>query len=124
MGGLLRAKRVTLITAALVLAVVGLLPLCLMVGSSLWVDGNFSFRNYVEVLGNARTWILFRNSLVLATLTTIVAGLVGVTLGILLAKTDLPFSRLLAGAFSLPLIFPPYILAVGWFEILGRGGIL
>jgi iron(III) transport system permease protein len=110
--------------AVVVLAVVGLPPLCLMVGSSLWVDGSFSARNYVEVLGNARTWILFRNSLVLATLTTAIAGTAGVALGILIAKTDLPFSSFLAVVFSVPLLFPPYILAVGWFELLGRGGIL
>jgi iron(III) transport system permease protein len=124
MGGLLSAKRATLVAAALVLAVVGLLPLCLMIGSSLWVDGGFGVRNYVEVLGNARTWVLFRNSLLLATLTTAVAGLAGVTLGILVGKTDLPWRRSLSAIFSLPLLFPPYILAVGWFEILGRGGIL
>ena len=124
MGGLLSAKRATLVAAALVLAVVGLLPLCLMIGSSFWVDGGFSVRNYVEVLGNARTWVLFRNSLFLATLTTAVAGLAGVTLGILVARTDLPFRSSLSVIFSLPLLFPPYIFAVGWFEILGRGGIL
>ena len=124
MGGLLIMKRTTLIAAALVFAVVGLLPLCLMIGSSLWVDGGFSMRNYMEVLGNPQTWILFRNSLLLATLTTAVAGLAGVMLGILVAKTDLPLSGSLSVIFSLPLLFPPYILAVGWFEILGRGGIL
>ena len=124
MGGLLNAKRITLVAAALVLAVIGLLPLCLMIGSSFWVDGGFSLRNYVEVLGNARTWVLFRNSLVLAALTTAVAGLAGGMLGILLAKTDLPLSRSFSVIFSLPLLFPPYILAVGWFEVLGRSGIL
>ena len=124
MGGLLSAKRTTLVAAALIFAIVGLLPLGLMIGSSLWVDGGFSVRNYVEVLGNVRTWVLFRNSLVLAALTTAVAGLIGVPLGILVAKTDLPLSSSLSVIFSLPLLFPPYILAVGWFEILGRGGIL
>ena len=124
MGGLLSVKRATLVAAVLVFAVIGLLPLCLMIGSSLWVDGAFSVRNYVEVLGNARTWVLFRNSLLLATLTTAGAGLAGVTLGILVVKTDLPLRNSLSVIFSLPLLFPPYILAVGWFEILGRGGIL
>ena len=124
MGGLLNAKQTTLVAAALIFGVAGVLPLCLMIGSSLRVNGGFSAGNYVEMLGNARTWILFRNSLGLASLTTAVAGLAGVTLGILVAKTDLPLSSALSVAFSLPLLFPPYILAVGWFEILGRGGIV
>ena len=98
---------------------VGVLPLCLMVATSL-----SSTQNYTTTLGTARTWGLFRNSLVLATLTTAVTGAAGVTLGVILAKTDLALRNTLAAIFSLPLLFPPYILAVGWFEVLGRGGVL
>jgi len=55
-------------------------------------------------------------------LTTIFAAVAGVTLGVLFAKTDLPLRNPLTVIFSLPLLFPPYILAVGWYEALGRGG--
>jgi iron(III) transport system permease protein len=81
-------------------------------------------RNYTSTLGNARIWGLFRNSLLLAALTTAFAGLAGVTLGILFAKTELPMRTALAVVLRLPLLFPPYILAVGWYEVLGRGGLL
>jgi iron(III) transport system permease protein len=124
MGRILKAKRATLIAAAAVLGLVGLLPLLLMIVSSFRVEGEFSLKNYVEVFGNVRTWILFRNSLALAGLTTAVAGPIGVVLGILLARTDLPLRRTFAVSFSLPLLFPPYVLAIGWFEVLGRGGLL
>src|SRR5882672_3875439 len=97
MGRLLNVKRVTLMTAALMLLGIGLLPLSLVILSSFRLEGELSLRNYVEVFGNARTWALFRNSLALAVLTTAVAGTVGVTLGILVAKTDL----LLRNAFAL-----------------------
>ncbi len=85
MGGLLSSKRVTLWAAVAVLIVAGVLPLCVMLATSF-----SNIQNYTETLGRARTWGLFRNSLLLATLTTVVAGLAGVTLGVLLAKTDLP----------------------------------
>jgi iron(III) transport system permease protein len=124
MGRLLNAKRATLIGAALMLTFIGLLPLFLMIGSSFCVDGGFALTNYVEVFGNMRTWILFRNSFVLALLTTAVAGAIGVPLGILIAKTDVPLGKIWAIVFSLPLLFPPYVLAIGWFEVLGRGGLL
>ena len=81
-------------------------------------------RNYFDVLGNARTWTLFRNSVSLATLTTIVTGFAGVTLAVLLAKTNLPLRTPLLIVFSMPLLFSPYLLAVGWIEILGRRGLL
>lgn len=120
----MNAKRATLVTAGVILAIVGSLPLCLMIWSSFRVDDGFSLGNYVEVLGNAGTWKLFRNSLLLASLTTAVAGMTGIALGLLVAKTDFPFARTFVAIFALPLLFPPYILAVGWFEILGRQGIL
>jgi iron(III) transport system permease protein len=120
----LNSKSTTLVAAGLVLAVVGLLPVCFMILSSVVVDGGLSFKNYAEALGNVRTWMLFKNSVVLAALTTAIAGLLGVAMGIILARTDLPLRKSIAGLFVLPLIFPPYILAVGWFEVLGRTGIL
>ena len=101
------------------LAVVGVLPLCFMVAGS-FADA----RNYTETLASTRTWTLFRNSVILASLTTITTGVAGVALGILFAKTDLPLREALTAVFALPLLFPPYVLAVGWFEVLGRGGAL
>ena len=119
MGRVLSSQRVTLWAAVVVLIVAGVLPLCLMLAASL-----ADVRNYTDTLGNARIWGLFRSSLLLTMLTTAFAGFAGVTLGILFAKTDLPMRTVLAVVFSLPLLFPPYILAVGWFEVLGRGGLL
>ena len=84
MGGLLSGKRVTLWAAVAVWIGVGVLPLFVMLATSL-----SSTENYTATLGSARTWSLLRNSLLLATLTTVVAGAVGVTLGVILAKTDL-----------------------------------
>jgi iron(III) transport system permease protein len=113
------SKSVTLWTAVAVLAAAGVLPLCVMLAVSV-----ADVRNYTATLGSARIWALFHTSVVMAMLTTAFAGLAGVTLGILLAKTDLPMRLALAVVLSLPLLFPPYILAVGWFEVLGRGGLL
>ena len=124
MGRILNVRRATLLTAALILTCIGLVPLCLMIASSLRVDEGFSAKNYIDVFGNMRTWVLLGNSLVLAALSAAGAGALGVTLGILIAKTDLPLGKTLAIIFSLPLLFPPYVLAIGWFEILGRGGFL
>lgn len=119
MGRVLSSKRITLWVAVLVLLAAGVLPLCMMLAASLADVGNYS-----GTLGNARIWSLLGGSLSLALLTTIVAGLAGVSLGILLAKTDLLLRTTLTVVLSLPLLFSPYILAVGWFEVLGRGGLV
>jgi iron(III) transport system permease protein len=48
----------------------------------------------------------------------------GVPLGIILSRTNLPFRRLFTILFVTPLLIPPYIIAVAWSDLLGRGGLL
>lgn len=119
MGRLLGSKPVTLWAAIAALTASGVLPLCWMVAGSLG-----DVRNYTGTLGNRQIWVLLWHSTILAVLTTMLAGTGGVTLGVLLAKTDLPLRAVFTAVFSLPLLFPPYVIAVGWFEVLGRGGLL
>ena len=52
------------------------------------------------------------------------AALIGVPLGLLLGKTDLPFKRELTVLLSIPLLLPPYILAICWFNLLAPRGML
>jgi iron(III) transport system permease protein len=49
---------------------------------------------------------------------------VGAPLGLLLAKTDLPWKGLLRLILMVPLFLPPYILALAWFYLLGKQGLL
>ena len=43
-------------------------------------------------------------------------------LGVLLGKSDLPLRRSFAVLFTLPLLIPPYVIAVAWSSALGKGG--
>jgi iron(III) transport system permease protein len=52
------------------------------------------------------------------------AGAVGTALGLLLAKTDLTGRRMVMALLTFPLFLPPYVLALGWFTILGRQGLI
>lgn len=125
MGRLLNAKRFTLATAMLVVAVLGLLPLCVMLLRSVSnSNGSLGFENYAHTLWRSRPWSLLFNSFVLAGTSTLVAGLMGIPLALVAVKTTVPFRRLIVAIFCLPLLFPPYVLANGWFHILGRQGLL
>ena len=105
--------------AVVAVAVFGLTPLGMMLARSFFVDGSISSHNYVQVLTRSRTWELLLNSLILAGGATLVATFVGVTTAFLIARTTISF-RLLSGTlFCLPLLFPPYVLANGWFQALG-----
>jgi iron(III) transport system permease protein len=60
----------------------------------------------------------------LSFLVTVLTTAVGLPLGIILGKTDLPFRRFFVVLFVIPLLIPPYITAVSWFDLLGSEGLL
>jgi len=64
------------------------------------------------------------NSVVLSFLVTSLTVAAGVPLGVLLAKTDLPWRIFFTILFAIPLLIPPYIIAVSWFDLMGREGLL
>jgi iron(III) transport system permease protein len=77
-----------------------------------------------RILVSARTAMLLWNTVVLGTVVAVLAGLAGTALGVLLGRTDLPGRRLLLALLTFPLFLPPYSLALGWFTVLGRQGLL
>ena len=118
-------ERVILALATLLLAVIGLLPVAAMLKESVTADGGFSLDGYRALLrSEGQLARLMAHSLALSLLTASVSTLVGVALGVLLGKTDLPLRGSLTLLFTVPLLLPPYVLAVAWFSILGRTGLL
>ena len=105
------------------LVIAGLLPLVAMLGKSVFVDGKWTFAVYAKLFANPwQYWASFEHSLTLATLTTGCALVLGVPLGLLLGKTDLPVRRALTVLLCVPLLLPPYVLAVCWFDLLSANG--
>jgi ABC-type Fe3+ transport system permease subunit len=75
-------------------------------------------------LVSSRTAVLFGNTVRLGIAVAGLVGILGTTFGMLSTKTDLPGQRVLLGLLTFPLFLPPYILALGWFTILGRHGLV
>ncbi len=118
-------ERLTLVLATLLLAVIGLLPVFAMLRASVTADGGFSLDGYRALLhSEGQLTRLMAHSLVLSLLTATISTVGGIALGVLLGKTDLPFRGALTLLFTIPLLLPPYVLAVAWFSILGRTGLL
>ncbi len=78
----------------------------------------------VGVLANFRPWMLLIRSLVLAGAVTACAVALGAPLGLLVARTDLLGRRVLWMLHAFPMFLPPFLLALGWFQLLGREGLL
>jgi iron(III) transport system permease protein len=116
-------KRLTLAFASVLLAAIGLLPVLAMVASTFFADGGFSLKAYqVFFASGKQPMLLMGQSVVLSLSVTFFATGAGVPLGLLLGKSDLPLRRSFAVLFTLPLLIPPYVIAVAWFSALGKGG--
>src|SRR6516225_5758942 len=93
-----------------------------MVTNSFFVDGLFSLKAYQALWDSGRQQlVLMGQSVLLSLYVTFLATVVGVPLGVLLGKTDLPFRLTLTVLLTLPLLIPPYVIAVAWFAVLGSG---
>ncbi len=75
-------------------------------------------------LVSPRTLALLADTALLGILVAVLAGVAGTLLGVLVAKTDLPLRHLFAAVLTFPLFLPPYIVAIGWFGVLGREGLV
>jgi len=118
------SKKTFFIFVVICFAVIGILPILFMLVKSMNVDGRFSIFFYKKLMSSGREWTLIGNSFTLSFLTALFTTIIGLPLGILFAKTDLPFKKLFTVLFTVPLLVPPYITAVSWFNLLGREGLL
>jgi iron(III) transport system permease protein len=114
-----REQALLLGAAGAVLVVAALLPLLFLVA-----ELPATTRTVLEVLGTGRPWELLLRSTVLAGIVAAAAVAAGVPLALLIARTNLPFRRMLWGLHLFPLFLPPFVLALGWFHLLGRTGLL
>ncbi|HLC15830.1 MAG TPA: hypothetical protein VJL89_06350, partial [Thermodesulfovibrionia bacterium] len=82
-------KRLVLFSTVAFLIVAGFMPVLVMLIKSITVDNHINFIHYQSLLSSTRQWVLLKQSLTLAALTTLVATAVGMPAGILLGKSDL-----------------------------------
>jgi iron(III) transport system permease protein len=78
----------------------------------------------LSTLLDARIHELLLNSLLLATLTTAIAFVLGAPLAAVLAFRDFRGRGLLVTIAAIPLLVPQHIQTIGWMRIFGRQGIV
>ena len=101
------------------------LPILYMLGVSfISADGRFSVENYRQLLIDGRQRELLGRSTLLGAGTSLLATSIGAPLGLLLARADLPFKRMLRILLVIPLVVPPYVLALAWILITGSTGFI
>ena len=118
-------RRFILLVAVAVLVVAGLLPLAAILSGSVIVDGTITLQAYRKLLADPERYLnSVGHTLTLAGLTAAIASALGLGLGVILGKTDLPLRGMLSALLAIPLLIPPYILAVCWSDLLAPSGLL
>lgn len=122
----LPSTRVLIIACAIILFVVFcVLPVVYMFIVSLTdAAGTFSVDNYRQLLTEPRRRRLLLTSTLLSGGAAIFATVLGAPLGLLLARSALPAKRLLRIALVVPLVVPPYVMALAWVLLTGPVGLL
>ena len=122
MGRPVKTETIVLWLCVALLAIAGLAPIAAIALESFRHNGHFSLNYYRELISAARFWPLLGNSVRLALATTAVCGLIGVPAGILFAKSDLPLRSWFIWLLTVPLVLPPYFVALGWARVVARIG--
>ncbi|AKF25141.1 hypothetical protein YH65_06840 [Sulfurovum lithotrophicum] len=100
----------------LLFLLIGLLPVIVMIWnafSGMDVQTVRSLFSQKEVYGS------FANSILLSFVVASITTFLGTLLGVLFAKTDLIASRFFLSILIVPLLIPPYIIALGWIDVIG-----
>lgn len=104
-----------------IVTLIGFLPLIVMLFHAL---SGLEYEKVLELFAQKAIAESFVQSLLLSAFVAFTSTLIGTALGLLFGKTDFFASKLFVSLFIVPLLVPPYILALGWIDIIGVEGIL
>lgn len=116
----------TAIFIILVILVIGsILPIFYqsIIDRALYDPGkHLTYENYVRLFTEADFLTVVLNSLAFAILTTLIAVSIAVIASIVLARTRVPFRKLMDACLLMPIYISPLVLAFSWVYIYGPAG--
>ena len=108
----------------LLLAVFIVFPLAKVIQHSIWFQGSFQPRYFVEFFQKTYYWRPLINSLVVGSLVSLCGTIVAFIFAYGIARTDIPgkgFFRLIA---MMPIVSPPFLIALAAILLLGNHGVI
>lgn len=99
---------------------VGFVPVLIMGVESFFQGGHFSLALYSEIFHSVKKLQLFFQTLLLALSVTFLTSFFGIVFGLMLERTNLLLKGVLLSLFTLPLLLPPYIVALAWSHLFGE----
>ena len=124
MGSEVMIQRYTSYGVVGMVVILGLLPVLSMIIDTIYDAQGLTLSHYRTLFIQPALSRSFLHSLELGVIVATATTLLGTMLGILLSKTTLPFRSAWILLLIIPLLIPPYILAYGWYTLLGRESLL
>ncbi len=116
-------KQVVLLVVAAFLVYQVIVPLGFLIWGSLktsrptdldYLSLQLTLANYQAALSSRTFWTATYNTLVYAVGSTFVAGLIGVYLALLIARTDAPLKGIISALAYVRIIVPGFLMAIAW----------
>lgn len=89
-----------------------------MIWNSLFSNRNFTIQAYKTTYKDIRFWKIFGKTSFIGIVSAMLTTLIGLTVAFFLEKVILPFKTLFKIVYIIPLILPPYFIALGWTNLL------
>jgi len=103
----------------LVVAVLSVLPLARLLLEGIAPGGTLSTRALTRVLSSSATWTATRHSLVTALGGTLLAVVIGGTVALVVALTDIRGRNAFVFCFVMPLLLAAQVVALAWLQLFG-----
>ena len=120
-------SKVVVVFEAIVFAmlfIVVALPAYKLVENSLTYKGHLSLQNFVWIFSHSDNLLALAHSLVVVTVSTTFATIIGVLLAWLIARSDVHLKGLFRSAIIIPYLIPPFIGSIAWVYLAGPVGLL
>lgn len=83
-----------------------------------------TFRYFVELLSKSYNRRPLYNSIILGLCVAVIGTFIGFVFAYAVTKTNVPFKRFFQAAATLPIISPPFVIALSAILLLGRNGLI
>ena len=113
---------VSVIFALLVVFI--LFPLVKILQHSLWMDGSFQPKYFLEFFQKVYYWRPLVNSLIVGSLVALCGTTVAFIFAYGIARTDIPFKGLFRLIAMMPIVSPPFLIALSAILLLDNHGVI
>ncbi len=85
-------------------------------------EGSLTLANYSTILGEASTWSMLRNTLIIVVGSTLLSILIGVGMAWITVYTDIRMKKVLQLFILIPFVIPSYIVTIAWTQLTNSIG--